>query len=629
MVKAKEIKNFKRQAGNEDKPNGKTYDNKKKFSKSERPKNDFKKQDKKQGGFKKFTKEKRPNDSGDFEKREKRRRELDSNTLELRKLYNKLMLKKDNNKPEIVKKMLALIKENYKEFAFKHDGCRFFQGCIKYGSKEQRNNLIENLKDILNELATKKYSIFLAIKIWKFATKTQQEELALKIKSELSSLVRSPSGEMFINFVFTNSSQKIMEMFEEDYWKFVLKIDRQEMKNLELYKIESKKRKNSTVSNESDGSKMEIEEDANNNIIVKRIETFGAEKFKERLELILEKQLHRNFVFHYCLNNSFDLLDLDTKIYLTELFDDDFDAFTNNKISMELGLKLYLVATSKTKKKIIKKIFKEDWCGNLLSFDFNSILLSKILLSTDDTKLSSKYILKPLIAFTEQNDFTVFTKILSGFITPQKDKILSYINNSSSKKDTVKVQTEILASCKSDLIKLIDFHFDKFTSDKELGSFLLELISFIIKLEHLEIDKEERNKICSLLTGFLKEILQILMTKLKVDYEKNKQKILINNSFFITQLLKKLIPKEIANRSKDPSIAEFIKSLSNIIISSIEPFLKSKAIFYILHIINDEEHGKLVKKDLIKNYSLLEKIMKDQKLNKESAVGIILDILKK
>jgi len=47
---------------------------------------------------------------------------------------------------------------------------------------------------------------------------------------------------------------------------------------------------------------------------------------------------------------------------------------------------LYVVASSKTKKKYIKKVFKEDWVNSVLSFEFNNILVSKVLLSTDDTK---------------------------------------------------------------------------------------------------------------------------------------------------------------------------------------------------------------------------------------------------
>ena len=110
----------------------------------------------------------------------KRRRPVDDNTKSLRRLYNQLMqkeAKKKINKVDIVNKVIKLINGNYAEFCFNHDGCRILQGSIKYGNRKQRQELIKNLKQYMYDLIIKKYSIFLAIKIYKFSEKQEREDI--------------------------------------------------------------------------------------------------------------------------------------------------------------------------------------------------------------------------------------------------------------------------------------------------------------------------------------------------------------------------------------------------------------------------------------------------------------------
>ena len=70
---------------------------------------------------------------------------IDSTTKEIRSLYNKLMQNTKADKTSLVKKLISLIDDKYETYCYKHDGCRVLQGCLKYGSKEQKNKLIEGL----------------------------------------------------------------------------------------------------------------------------------------------------------------------------------------------------------------------------------------------------------------------------------------------------------------------------------------------------------------------------------------------------------------------------------------------------------------------------------------------------
>lgn len=134
----------------------------------------------------------------------------------------------------------------------------------------------------------------------------------------------------------------------------------------------------------------------------------------------------------------FDHLDSDVKAYLSELFDDDTEVFLSTKPGIELAVRLYTVSSAKTKKKIIKKIFKDEWADTLLSNENNLILVIKMLLATDDTKLTKKSLLKPLVIYADKTDFRLLIKVAYGIINPGKvNKILEYSADSSSKKTLI------------------------------------------------------------------------------------------------------------------------------------------------------------------------------------------------
>ena len=282
-----------------------------------------------------------------------------------------VFLQKETKKVEIIKRILELMKGNYTEFAFKHDGCRTLQGCLKYGSKEQRKTIISILKDSVYDLCIKKYSIYLALKLWKFAEKEEQESLVKCIVSKLSHIIKVSSGQTFINFVFANASPSIQQMIIDSYMHKILKVSLKSVKS--FYSANEKDVVLEPV--EETDNKMEVDEEdseANSNeevieeynILMSRREGYLTEKFKEEikktLETALEKKTHTNSVFHAALSQIFDFLDVDVKTYLSELFDDDFDVFLSTKPGIELACRLFIVSSAKTKKKIIKIVFKDD-----------------------------------------------------------------------------------------------------------------------------------------------------------------------------------------------------------------------------------------------------------------------------
>lgn len=565
-----------------------------------------------------------------FVRSQKIKKQVDDDTLQLRRLYNKLMLKKkDLNKPEIIKNILNIVKDKFVEYAFKHDGCRVLQGCIKYGSKEQRFQIIEQLSTSIYELVTKKYAIYLGMKMWKYAQKEQHSTMLPFILNKLKTLVKSASGKLFLNFVFTNSTNKIQETFVDKFLSKVLKIDIEAVKsfidtnedNDQNMEIDEEIEENEE-NEEDNNAEMEEEKNANGeeaaeenttgNVIVSRSETYINKKYKEDLkktfELALEKQYHKNILFQASLSFLMDYLPTKIKAYFSELFDDDFDSFFGSKSGVELFNKLYIVASAKTKKKIVKKIFQDNWTENILSNEVNLTLLTKLLLSTDDTKLTSKFILKPLLIYTNshENGFQLFIKLVNGLITPEKiNPMLVYNTDSTSKKDLDKIQVEIFASCFKDVKNVLEVKTDLFLIEQEPISFLKDLFDFLLKIE--EKEKQE---------SYIDDLLKTLFNYIEYDVLNNENDSIVSlgkeGHSTIVRITKKLLSQEPVLKC----VLDFAEKLSLLIERELSVFIKSKGVFIVLIISENDKVGQRLRLKLKENKDLLKKQLKEDPKSK-------------
>lgn len=549
----------------------------------------------------KSIKDRKSADGIKYIKANKVKKDVDDETLQIRRLYNKLMLKKELKKEEIIKKIIDLMKSNYTLYAFKHDGCRVLQGCIKYGSKAQRKLIITSLKDSIYELCIKKYSIYLALKMWKYSDKDQQEVLSDMIIGKLSHIIKNSSGQMFINFVFANTSSSIQQKLVKSYMKKILKVDIEAVKSFAAgdSKIEVDEEVKEEVENIEVDEEEDVEDDENEdeekpekegNILLKRKEGFLTEKFKEEikktLELALEKKTFTNSIFHSALSQIFDYLESDVKIYLSELFDDDLDSFLSTKPGVELAIRLYIVSSAKTKKKIIKKIFKDNWTDSLLSNENNLILIIKFLLSTDDTKLSTKQLLKPLVIYSEKTDYHLLAKLVYGILCPGRlNKILDYNLDSSSKKDNIKIKEELLNDISSSIVNMINMNTSSFLIDNDLNGFLIEYVSFLLNINSCEV---------------LLNLNDVIVKFMKFEIENNKSEAISlgNAHFVIVNILKKVILQE-KNVAFEQSLTVLFEQYSQLIIDYFNEFITTKGVFIVLTIYESNKFGAKIR-DVIK-----------------------------
>lgn len=565
----------------------------------------------------KSMKDRKSADGIKYIKANKVKKDVDDETLQIRRLYNKLMLKKELKKEEIIKKIIDLMKSNYTLYAFKHDGCRVLQGCIKYGSKAQRKLIITSLKDSIYELCIKKYSIYLALKMWKYSDKDQQEVLSDMIIGKLSHIIKNSSGQMFINFVFANTSSSIQQKLVKSYMKKILKVDIEAVKSFAAddpkMEVEEEVQEEAENIEEDKEEDIDIEENENEeekqegNVLLRRKEGFLTEKFKEEikktLELALEKKTFTNSIFHSALSQIFDYLESDVKIYLSELFDDDLDSFLSTKPGVELAIRLYIVSSAKTKKKIIKKIFKDNWTDSLLSNENNLILMIKFLLCTDDTKLSIKQLLKPIVIYSEKTDYHILAKLVYGILCPGRlNKILDYSLDSSSKKDSKKIKEELLNDISSSIVNMINMNTSSFLIDNDLNGFLIEYVSFLLNINSFEV---------------LLNLNDVLVKFMKFEIENNKNEAISlgNAHFIIVNILKKVVLQE-KNVAFEQSLNVLFEQYYQLIIDNFNEFISTKGVFIVLTIYESEQFGGKVRDVVKARRAELERVFKENPKSK-------------
>jgi pumilio homology domain family member 6 len=85
-----------------------------------------------------------------------------------KKIWERLRRKSHVPAPEraaLVSELFEIISGNVKDFVFKHDSVRVIQCAVKYGSKEQKLQIVDELRGSWRELAESRYAKFLVGKL--------------------------------------------------------------------------------------------------------------------------------------------------------------------------------------------------------------------------------------------------------------------------------------------------------------------------------------------------------------------------------------------------------------------------------------------------------------------------------
>ena len=522
--------------------------------------------------------------------------QIDPTTKEMRSLYNKLMQNTKSDKSLLIKKIIALIGDKYETYCYKHDGCRVLQGCLKYGSKEQKNKLIESLLPFLFKIICGKYSIYLANKIFKYADNEQKKKILNEIiKPNFLNLLKYSGGITFTKTIFMYSNTNYQDELIDLYIKECFKIPLDKIKLIKESEL-NKKENDEDVEMKDENKKENKDKD---NIIVDNSEqNIEAEdiikKIKEHLEKQLEKNINKNFIFHGFLNKLFDYLDEKTQIYITELFDDDISFFMDSYYGYELIMKMYSVSSAKTRKKIIKYV--RDNMDRFLTDEKGTYFIIKIILFTDDTVNINKIFMNAIIEKLDANivENKNCLKIIWNIISPfnkkcnniQQQNLLNYSTPNSNKKSLEKRQGEILDNILEKIFKIINFDIKFLIKDILFSHFLTDFILFLSQKNDIEK---------------LETIINGIISYIQDDYKNNQDTlndcVLMDKvgQFTIKRIFKDLIELKGEGNKYGKSFGE---KLANIMKGNLDKFLDSRAVFLIVMIMENKDTKKYLSKEL-------------------------------
>ncbi len=534
---------------------------------------------------------------------------VDSTTKEMRSLYNKLMQNNKADKSSLVKKVIDLIGGKYESYCYKHDGCRVLQGCLKYGTKEQKKNIIDSLLPFLFKIICGKYSIYLSGKIFKYADNDQKNKILKDvIKPNFKEFLKYSGGisftKMMFNYSTTNYQDELIDLYIKDYFKIPI----EKIKLIKEAEEEKNKnnKKNDNKNKDDDNEDVEMEDEKNkktknkenkeNNIIIdnsqKNIEVEDLiTKIKTHLDKQLEKNINKNFIFHGFLNKIFEFLDEKTQIYITELFDDDIESFMDSNYGFELLMKMYSVSSAKTRKKIIR--FVRDKMDNYLPNEKGTYFIIKIILFTDDTVIINKTFINSIMDKLNENiiENKNCLKIIWNILYPfnkkcnnvQQQELLKYSTPYSNKKSLEKRQAELLTNIFEKIFKMVIYDIKIFIKDLLYSNFLTDFIEYLISKN--EIEK-------------LETLINTIISYIEDDYKNNKDT--IDNCILsdrvghvtIKRILKELNKSEGEAKKYEITLAD---KIAHILKSEMDKFLNSRAIFIIVQLMENKNTKNLLK----------------------------------
>lgn len=132
---------------------------------------------------------------------------------ESKKIWETLRLRKLDLKERhsLIEKILDLWKGNLKKACLRPDTCRVIQSVIKYGNEHHKSILIHSLFQDVTELAKDRYGHFILVKLFRYCTKEQIDEVVSLFRGQLVSLMRNKYASDVIDFLYqavANAEQK-------------------------------------------------------------------------------------------------------------------------------------------------------------------------------------------------------------------------------------------------------------------------------------------------------------------------------------------------------------------------------------------------------------------------------------
>jgi pumilio family protein 6 len=121
------------------------------------------------------------------------------------------------DRESLIQDLLVMIKGRAAKLVLKHDASRIVQTCVKHGTEEQRQEIIDELKDHLMPLTKSRYGKFLAEKLFKYGNKEQRQFLINALKGKARKMIKQKDSSEVLEVAYSdamNVAQRQQVLFE-------------------------------------------------------------------------------------------------------------------------------------------------------------------------------------------------------------------------------------------------------------------------------------------------------------------------------------------------------------------------------------------------------------------------------
>nr|XP_033781194.1 pumilio homolog 3 [Geotrypetes seraphini]XP_033781203.1 pumilio homolog 3 [Geotrypetes seraphini] len=107
---------------------------------------------------------------------------------------------------KLMKDLQQLLQGNIKSIAFAHDSTRIIQSYIQFGSKSQRQEIFEELKEHLIELSKSKYGRNIVKKFLMYGSKQQIAEIIRNFKGQVRKMLRHSEASNVVEYAYNDKA---------------------------------------------------------------------------------------------------------------------------------------------------------------------------------------------------------------------------------------------------------------------------------------------------------------------------------------------------------------------------------------------------------------------------------------
>eukprot|EP00742_Colponemidia_sp_Colp-10_P004625 GILJ01004936.1.p1 GENE.GILJ01004936.1~~GILJ01004936.1.p1 ORF type:complete len:750 (-),score=181.24 GILJ01004936.1:132-2381(-) len=298
---------------------------------------------------------------------------------EIKVIYNKLITRHGDDAPTKAEKHklidggLLLLKGKMVELALKHDASRVIQSLLKFGHREHRNTVIEEMKDSIIALSMSKYAHFLVMKMLFYSTPEQQKAIIQQFLGHTVKLLSHVEAGQVVELAYTKYASKeqknamVLEFYGPEFALF--KADYKDSNNLNV----------ATILDSNPDKKPKI-----------------IKSLHQSLHKIVEKGLINFTLVHRLLDEYLSLIEIREYAEFIEMLKENAGGLLSTKDGVKVMLRMISYGTPKDRKVIVKNLKGSvlEMCHN----DICSIVVTRLLDVVDDTVLLQKSILNEMFA---------------------------------------------------------------------------------------------------------------------------------------------------------------------------------------------------------------------------------------